>query len=54
MNVPIKNDPDYEIYRKERQMKIKQWEERVARDISSNGEQSQYLKYIKYFGDIEG
>ena len=49
MNVPIKNDPDYENYRQERQTQIKAWEKRVASDISVNGDKGKYGKYAKYF-----
>ena len=49
MNVPIKNDIEYEKYREERQSEIKKWYEMVEKDIELNGEKSGYALYHKYF-----
>lgn len=49
MNVPIKNDIEYENYREERQSEIKKWYEMVEKDIELNGKKSGYALYHKYF-----
>lgn len=49
MGVPIRNDEEYMRDLEIKQREIKEWNERVTKDIEEHGEASQYYKYAKYF-----
>lgn len=49
MNVPIRNDSEYELYRQKRQKEIKNWYEQVQKDIEEHKNKSKYSMYYKYF-----